>query len=279
LGGRRLDCANSYGNTKSVGRAILTSGIPRSQIFITEKIGPPPSVALGYNDTLIQVAQILRDLQTDYIDLVLIHEPVGSINQSSDPSCRHGSPRYSDKDCRLSTWRALLSLFNAGVLRSIGVSNYNITHLQEIVDAGLPLPAVNQCPFNYYHSSTQQALRDYCAAHNILFHGYSALGAPDEFVYNTAGTGMAYIQLEDPNVIKIAENHQVSPAQVLIQWQYSLGMPINVRSQNLGHMTENLNSYSFKLTDDEIKTLNSGPQAVNFQTKPFPTKTVRTVSN
>jgi len=269
LGGRRLDCANSYGNTRTVGRAWRQSGVPRKEIFITEKVGPPPSVPLGYADTLIQVDELLRDLQTEYIDLILIHEPVGSIPQSADPYCRQGSPKYNERDCRLSTWKALLKVFNDGKALSIGVSNWNITHLQEVAEAGLPLPAVNQCPFNYYHSSVQQELRDYCAANGILFHGYAPLGAPDVFVYPYKGTGMSYIQLEDPTVLKIAQSHGVSAAQVLIQWQYALGLPINVRSQNVGHMTDNLNSYSFTLSDAEISTLNSGPQAVNFGVKPL----------
>ena len=268
MGGWRLDCANSYGNSRAVGRAMKASGVARKDIFITEKVGPPPSVALGYNDTLVQVTELLRDLQTDYIDLILMHEPVQAIPQSSDPYCNQGSPMYSERDCRLSTWRALLKVFKDGKALSVGVSNWNITHLQEVKDAGLPMPAVNQCPFNYYHSSAQQALREYCEANGVLFHGYAPLGAPDVFTYPFQGTGMAYIQLQDPTVLKIAAAHGVSAAQVLIHWQYRLGLPINVRSQNVEHMKENLAAYSFTLSDDEIRTLNSGPQAVHFNAQP-----------
>jgi len=114
---------------------------------------------------------------------------------------------YSERECRLNTWRALLRVFNEGRARSIGVSNWNITHLQEVKEAGLPMPSINQCPFNYYHSSVQQELRDYCAANGILFHGYSALGAPDNFIYPTQGTQLSYIQLVDPTILKIAAAH------------------------------------------------------------------------
>jgi len=270
LGGRRLDCANAYGNTKAVGRAILASSIPRSEIFITEKVGPPPSVSLGYNDTLIQVTELLRDLQTPYIDLLLIHEPVNDIPQSMDPYCREGSPVYTESACRVSTWKAMLKVFNDGQALAVGVSNWNITHLQDLVDAGLPLPSVNQCPFNYYHSSVQQELIDFCRANGILFHGYSAFGAPDVFVYPINGTGMSFIQLEDPTLKKIASAHDVTVPQVLLQWQYSVGIPNNARSQNPQHMIDNLNSYSFTLTADEIKVLNSGPQAMTYMNNPFP---------
>jgi len=166
---------------------------------------------------------------------------------------------YDERLCRLSTWRAMLHILDTGRARAVGVSNFNITHLQEIVDAGLRLPSVNQCPFHLYRSTSQQALRDYCKAHNITFWGYSPLGVPDVQIFPTT-TGMSWTPMEDPAVVKIAQTHGVTPAQVLLQWQYALGIPTNPRSQNAEHMRENLNSYSFTLTDDEIKTLSSGAQ-------------------
>ena len=179
----------------------------------------------------------------------------------------HALGLQTEKACRLSTWRAMVRVFQEGKARAIGVSNWNATHLQEIVDAGLPLPSVNQCPFNYYHSTAQQSLIDYCNQHDILFHGYSALGAPDVFTYPFQGTGMAWIQLDDPTVMRIAAAHKVSPAQALINWQATLGIPNNARSQNISHMRENLAAYDFTLSNDELKTLGAGPQA--------PTPTVR----
>ena len=285
---------------------MRASGVDRKDIFITQKVGPPPSVPLGYADTLVQMDQMLRDMQTDYVDLLLVHQRVQDIPQSADPYCNQGSPVYSEKECRLSTWRALLLLFQQGKALSVGVSNWNIADLQEIEDAGLPMPAVNQVPFNLYHSSAQQKMRDYCADKGILFHGYSGLGAPDVFTFPSNNTGMvrtsqhgtaqhadasgssvcrfvanpfdcacarsacaawcccrlqSYIQLADPSVLAIAAAHNKTAAQVLIQWQYSEGMPINVRSQNAQHMIDNLNSYDFTLSGDEVRVLRSGVQA------------------
>ena len=97
LGGRRLDCANSYGSQKAVGRAMKASGVDRKDIFITQKVGPPPGVPLGYADTLLQMEQMLMDMQTDYVDLLLIHQRVQDIAQSSDPYCNTGSPMYTEK--------------------------------------------------------------------------------------------------------------------------------------------------------------------------------------
>ena len=171
-------------------RAIRASGVDRADIFITQKVGPPPGVPLGYADTLVQMDQMLRDMQTEYVDLLLVHQRVQDIPQSADPYCNQGSPVYSERECRLSTWRAMLLLFEQGKALSVGVSNWNIADLQEIEDAGLPMPAVNQVPFNLYHSSAQQKMRDYCAAKGVLFHGYSGLGAPDVFTFPSNNTGM-----------------------------------------------------------------------------------------
>ena len=98
----------------------------------------------------------------------------------------------------------MVEIFNAGGARSIGVSNYNVTHLQEIIDAGLPLPALTQNPFHLYRSTSQADLIAFCKAHNILFLGYSPLGVPDDHAYptNISGvpTGMSVSTLVDPVV-------------------------------------------------------------------------------
>ena len=218
-------------------------------------------IPLGYNETHIQFRQILADTQLEYVDLLLIHWPTQVVPQSSDPYCRWNVPTHDERLCRLSTWKAMLEIYDSGKARAVGVSNYNATHLQEIVDAGLRLPAYNQCPFNLYRSRTQQATRAYCAAHNITFGGYSPLGVPDEQIYPQS-TGMAWTPMADTRVTTIASKHGVSPAQVLLQWQYQLGIPTQARSQNKAHMAENLALYGLGLTlsSDEMASLNGAPQ-------------------
>lgn len=163
----------------------------------------------------------------------------------------------------------MVSIFNSGGALAVGVSNYNASHLQEIIDAGLPLPAVNQCPFHLHRSSAQQSLRDFCAQHNILFNGYSPLGIPDLTVDAPASSSLLLHKfpapmtaniLDEPAVQQIAQAHQRSPAQVLLQWQYSLGIATNPRTADPAHMRENLNIFDFQLTASEIQTLGSFPQ-------------------
>lgn len=134
VGGRRIDNANSYQNQVDVGAAIKASGVPRSDIFLLSKVGP--GNPLGYNDTLVQFAGVLSDMQVDYVDALLVHwpwdsKPQGNVSSnttsSTDPLCDHASRMYDERLCRLSTWKAMVEIFNSGKARSIGVSNYNVT--------------------------------------------------------------------------------------------------------------------------------------------------------
>jgi len=260
LGGRRLDTANTYGNDRSIGEAIRGSRVDRKELFILSKVGPGQfDLPLGYADTLAQFEQVLRDLGTSYVDLLLIHWPTQTITQSQDPFCRTGHPLQNDTRCRLSTWRAMLEIYNSGRALAVGVSNWSIQQLQEMINAKVPLPAYNQCPFNLYTSSIQQELRDFCTKNNIKFGGYSPLGVPDWKAY-PSNSGMSTTQLEDPRVAKIAAAHNKTAAQVLLQWQYALGIPTNPRSQNAKHMQQNLDSYSFTLTSDDMNALMAAPQ-------------------
>lgn len=265
-GGRRIDAANSYQNQHDVGVGMWAAGVPREEIFLLSKVGP--SLPLGYNDALDQFQKILSDMNTTYVDSLLIHWPWTTISQgnvshnateSSDIYCNTTAATYNEKQCRLNTWRALVQIFNSGQALSIGVSNYNVSHFQEIIEAGLPLPALTQNPFHIYRSSSQMDVLNFCSQHGILFVGYSPLGVPDYKHYPTPALPAAN-QLQDPTVVSIAQAHGVTPAQVLIQWQYALGIPVNPRTTNATHMTENLNSYSFSLTQTEIRQLSSLPQ-------------------
>jgi diketogulonate reductase-like aldo/keto reductase len=266
--GVRLDCANSYYNQRSVARGIEQSGINRSQIFILSKVGP--SYPLGYNETLQQTFDILQELQTDYIDLMLVHWPLVTPSEqipiSSDPLCNlTASLTYNERKCRLSTWSAMIVLFQRGLVRSIGVSNYNTTHLQEIIDAGLPLPTANQVSFNPYNYRTGRAdLLQFCQKHQILLIGYSPLGVPDVHQFPTENrnkqpTGMSRTLLEDPVIVSLAKEYNRTPAQVLIRWAHQLGVPTNPRSMSETHMLENLAVFSnpFTITDNDMNRINN----------------------
>jgi 2,5-diketo-D-gluconate reductase A len=267
LGGRRIDAANSYQDQGDVGRALAQSGVARSDIFLLSKVGP--SLPLGYNDTLQQFSAILKEMNVSYVDSLLIHWPWNSASkgnvtnnatQSSDPFCNTTAlATYDEKQCRLSTWRAMLDIYASGGALSIGVSNYNVSHFEEIKDAGLPLPAITQSPFNIYLSGAQLDVMSYCWRNGIVFLGYSPFGVPDYKKFPTPALPAAS-QLQDPVVLQIAAAKGVTPAQVILAWQWALGIPTNPRSMSAQHMADNLAAYSVVLNQTEVHLLSTRPQ-------------------
>lgn len=263
----RLDSATSYQNQEVVGAAVAASGVPRENLWLLSKVGP--SQPLGHDDALAEFKTIQAALQTDYVDALLVHWPfqnpsagnvTTNVTVSSDPACQHKNPAFNATRCRLDTWRALVEIYESGGAKSIGVSNYGIAELTEIIDAGLPLPALNQCPFHIYRSSNQAALRAFCEAHGILFIGYSPLGVPDWHDFSPDFAGAPHTQLQDEVVLEVAANHPgFTPAQVLLAWQWAHGVPFNPRTTSREHMEENIRSFNLKLSDDEVAELDARP--------------------
>jgi diketogulonate reductase-like aldo/keto reductase len=274
-GGRRIDAANSYQDQVDVGIAMnnfINSGAAtREEIFLLSKVGP--SHPLGGNDVKAQFQGVLSDMNVSYVDLLLVHWPwfsasKGNVTQnvtvSTTPACNNSSPEFSEKYCRLDTWKGMLDIYASGQVRAIGVSNYNVSHFEEIIEAGLPLPALTQSPFHLYRASTQADLLIFCAKHGITFLGYSPFGVPDYHTYTFPNCPSSN-QLEHPYVLSLAQKYNVTPAQVLIQWQWQIGIPVNPRSVNPQHMLDNLNTYSVfqtlgGLNETEVNTLFSQPQ-------------------
>ena len=233
----RLDNANSYDDVDNVGRAMLLSGLPRSQIFLLSKTGS--GQAMGYADTLAQMDAILAQGNYSYVDALLVHWPT-STAASAEPTCNAKAPAYNATHCRLDTWRAYVDIFNQGKARAIGVSNYNRAQLQEIEDAGMPLPAINQIPYNVYRSSSWAETVAWCGRRGVLVNSYSPYGAPDVHAFPPP---MAPTPLVDPVVEAIAAAHARTPAAVISAWLYSLGIVLNPRTYSPEHMADNLNAF------------------------------------
>ena len=250
LGGRRIDASLSYRNQKGVGRAISESGIPREELFVVSKVGSGGLVSgggMGYNETMIQFEEILETLQVSYVDLLLIHWP-GPPGNSTDPACQ-GNPQTWRK-CRQSTWRALEDIFRSGEAQAIGVSNFEKNHIEDIIAMGSMLPAVEQVEFSpYWH---EDDLVKFCTSQNIQFNGYSPLACPD---WAPASHNWSRSLLQDPVLAKIAKDHNCSPAQVVLSWEWSQGVVVNPRTYNPEHMKENLSFFDIRLSDDETAAI------------------------
>lgn len=274
MGGVRIDDANSYYHMKGTRAGIEMSGKAREDIFLLSKTGPADS--LGYEDTLAQVREMNATYGT-YVDALLIHWPTsgtqGTVapSPSVDPVCQLGNATYDAKQCRLNTWKALVEVWDNGngYARAIGVSNFNITHIEEIREAGYPLPSIIQVPFNVHRQASARAggLFDYCRKNGILVVGYSPFGVPDTSGAGGSRGAHSYPPsvgtseiLDEPLLKQIAAKHNATPATVVVAWHHALGVPCNPRTFSTAHMRENLFFSDVSLSAEEVKQISAMPE-------------------
>ncbi len=209
VGYRHIDTAAIYGNESDVGRAILDSGIARSEVFVTTKLWNQQQ---GYDSALKALDRSLALLKMEYVDLYLVHWPV--------PGKRDDS------------WRALEKLKADGRAKSIGVSNYTVHHLQDLLSKSKTVPAVNQVEFSPF--LYQKDLLTFCKAHAIQLEAYSPLARGERF--------------KDPTLVDIAKRHRKSPAQIMVRWALELGLVVIPKSVRPGRILENASVFDFELS-------------------------------
>jgi len=218
-GYRHIDSAQAYDNEEEVGRAVRESGLKREEIFVTSKC---VSSTHGYQSTLSGVDASLKKFGFDYIDLFLIHDPL------------------SGPQKRIETWRALIDAKKAGKIRSIGVSNFGIRHLEELQEAGLEKPSVNQIQL---HPHLQQGpIVEYCKKNSIVVEAYSPLIRGDFRI---------------PALQSIARKHSKEPAQVLIRWSLQKGYSPLPKSTTPSRIISNANVYGFELDQEDMAALDA----------------------
>ncbi|MFQ6608906.1 MAG: aldo/keto reductase [Fidelibacterota bacterium] len=217
-GYRLIDTAKIYGNEKDVGISIRNSGIPREEIFVTTKLWNSDH---GYDSAIAACRTSLKSLGLDFVDLYLIHWPVEGL--------------------RLESWRALETLYDEGKCRSIGVSNYMIGHLEELLEFCHVIPAVNQIEFSPYLYLTE--LLEFCQDQNIQLEAYSPL---------TKGR-----KLEDSQLITIADKYSKSTAQILIRWVLQKGVVVIPKSSHKERIVENSEVFDFSISPGDMLQLDS----------------------
>lgn len=218
IGYRLIDTARMYGNEKDVGAAVRESGIPRDAIFVTTKLWNDEH---GYEAALRAFEKSRQALGLEYVDLYLIHWPV--------PRLRHES------------WKALLKLRDDGLARSIGVSNYTIRHLQELLPASPIPPAVNQVEFHPF--LYQRELLEFCRSHAIQLEAYSPLARGR--------------RLDHPVIREIAARYTRTPAQILIRWSLQHGLVVIPKSSRPERIRENAAVFDFELKPEDMVRLDS----------------------
>ena len=230
-GYRSIDTAAVYGNEEGVGQAINESGIEREKLFVTSKVW---NADQGYETTLQAYETSLKKLGLEYLDLYLIHWPV--------------------KGKYLDTWRAMTELYKQGKVRAIGVSNFQIHHLKDILDASDVVPAVNQ--IELHPLLNQKDIRDFCQLNNIVVEAWSPLMKGN---------------LDLPVLLDLAKKYQKSPAQIVLRWHIQHGVVVIPKSVHDHRIRENALVFDFSLSADEVTLIDTlhtgkrfGPDPDNF---------------
>jgi diketogulonate reductase-like aldo/keto reductase len=214
LGYRHIDTAQAYGNEESVGQGLRESGVPREQVFITTKFFP------RHRDPAAEAERSLRRLGVDRVDLYIIHWP-------------QGGPTWA--------WPGMEQARERGYTRSIGVSNFDVSELEQVIGVASSPPVANQVQFSPFEY--RRALLSACERHGVVLEAYSPLG-----------TGR---HLSDPAVRRIAERLGRPSAQVLLRWCVQRGIPVIPKSTHRDRIEENAQIFDFTLSDEDLAALDA----------------------
>lgn len=213
-GYRLIDTANAYVNEKAVGRAMKKSGIAREEIFLETKLWPS-----FYND-VDAVEKTLQRLDTDTIDLLLIHQPAGNY---------------------IAGYRLMEQAYKAGKVRAIGLSNFNEEQIREILSVCEVRPAVLQTEIHPY--SQEKGLKEFLSKEDIVIQAWYPLGHGDAAL------------LQEPVFAKLAEKYGKSNAQIILRWHIQAGNVVIPGSKNLEHIRANFDLFDFELTAEEMQEI------------------------
>jgi diketogulonate reductase-like aldo/keto reductase len=219
LGYTHIDTAEGYGNQPEIARAIGASGVNRADLFITSKVSPEH---LRHDDVLRACDGTLRDLQTDYLDLYLVHWPNADIPMEE-------------------TFRAMARLLSEGKIRNMGVSNFVVERLQRALDISQEPIAVNQVEYHPYLNQTD--LLEFCRQNGVVLTAYSPFGRGALF--------------QDETLSAIAVAHAATVPQVIVRWLVQKGIVAIPRSKSERHLQANLDVFTFELSDEEMARIES----------------------
>ena len=217
-GYRLFDTAQLYQNEAEVGQALADLCVPREELFVTTKVAEENQ---GYQRTIASVKDSLHKLQLDYVNLLMIHWPI--------------------ERAFFDSWQALIDLKKAGLTKSIGVSNFQMIHLQYLATQASELPVVNQ--IERHPRLNQAPLVKFDREHGIVTQAWSPLGR---------GTILA-----NPVLKQIGDHHHKSPAQVVLRWHLQSGVAFIPKSVHQARIEQNIDIYDFELTADEMAKIDA----------------------
>lgn len=224
-GYRLIDTANAYVNERAVGRAMKKSGIDRSEIFLETKLWP------SFYEHEDAVEKTLERLDTDYIDLLLIHQPAGNY---------------------LAGYRLMEKAYKEGKVKAIGLSNFNEEQIQEILDQCEVKPTVLQTEVHPYDQ--EKKLKEFLAKSDVVIQAWYPLGHGDAAL------------LQEPVFAKLGEKYKKSPAQIILRWHIQDGNIVIPGSKNPDHIRDNFDLFDFALTEEEMAKIGALDQNKRYYT-------------
>ena len=228
MGIRHIDTAHAYQNERSVGKAVKASGVPREEIWITTKLWPSE---YGEGPTMVAIDRMLDRLDTDYIDLLLLHQQFGDY---------------------LGAWKDMEKAVKAGKVRSIGISNFESERLEEICEAASIKPSVLQVECHPYWQQT--TLKKRIEKYGAVIESWYPLGHGD------AGL------IREPVFTKLAEKYGKSNVQIILRWHIQEGTILFPKTTNPEHMKANFDVFDFELTEDEMNEIRAMDGTKRFYT-------------
>jgi diketogulonate reductase-like aldo/keto reductase len=229
-GYRLIDTAAAYGNEREVGEAIAKSGVDRSEVFIETKIWISD---YGYDQTLHGFEKSAKKLGVEQIDLLILHQALPS-----------------EFDKTREAYRALETLLSDGKVRAIGVSNFMVEHLTDLLEKATVVPVVNQIEVHPYFQ--QHEVQAFGAQHGILTQAWSPIGGITFY-----RDGEHTSTLQDPAIGEIAKAHGKSPAQVMLSWHLQQGRSAIPKSTKPSRIAENFDVFDFELTGEQLAAIDS----------------------
>jgi len=275
-GYRHIDTAFNYVNEEFIGKVLtewINSGkVKREELFIVTKL---PLIAMQADRVEEFLKKSLSKLNLDYVDLYLIHSPIGFLYFSDTElhPMRDGKIALDMTTDLEAIWKAMEAQVDAGRAKSIGLSNFNHKQVERIVKASRIHPANLQVEMNAYYQ--QKPLREFCAKHNVTLCAYAPFGSPGrKALYEKMGRKFECVGLlEDPVITHIAKTHGKTSAQVLLRFLAQQGVVVIPKSTNAERLKKNLEIFDFELTADEMKSiedLDKGAAGRTFSMGSFP---------
>lgn len=248
IGYRHIDCSPLYGNEIEIGMAIqdliLAGEIKREELWITSKLW---NNAHGHKNVIPALNKTLKDLQTDYLDLWLIHWPIALKPDVLFPT--KGDDFISLDELPVSgTWRGMEDSIKIGLTKHVGVSNFSIFKLQKLISKSVIKPEINQIEMHPFLQ--QNDMMDFCKKEDIHLTAYSPLGSKDREAWLKRENEPEL--LGHPEINEIAKNHNCTSAQVLIKWAIQRGTSVIPKSVNPARLKQNFESINIELSDADM---------------------------